>query len=537
MATTFAAAGDKDLFDEKDLGAVEQHENSTLPVTVSAEDDKRIRRLTDWRILTILCLVFWLQVLDKNVMGYTATVGLKKDANLKGNDYSTLSSMAAYAQLACQPLGAYLLVRFPINRLLAVLMFCWGGTLMGMAGAHNFTTLIATRFLLGAFESLSMPAFTLSTVTWYRRAEQPIRMALWYCQNGTASMAGAFFVWALSHGNPKLHVYQITFLFTGGLTLLFVPVAWLFWDEKPEKAKFLSPEDRLKAVERLKANQTASNNTKFDWSQIKELFLDPKTYLFASLAVLCNIIPFDNTFGSLLLQTLVGFSPKTTLLLNCPYGALQILCILLTSWCATRFRIKSLFFALLYLPCIIGYALLYTLPRTQAMVGPLLFGFYLTAFAFGASPLLVAWIGANTAGSSKKAGLVSIYQACSAAGNIIAPNLFRAADAPLYHNGLKYVLILVCITLLNIGLLVVLLRFQNGQKKRQRVAQGKPADLKDLSMALKLDEKSSNLHGIQEIPREDSFEQGDDKKAEHVPTQETDEDLTDGKNVMFIYVY
>lgn len=103
----------------------------------------------------------------------------------------------------------------------------------------------------------------IPTVTWYRRAEQPIRMALWYCQNGTASILGAFFVWALSHGSPKLHVYQITFLFTGGLTLLFVPVAWFFWDEKPAKAKFLSPEDRLKAVERLKSNQTSSTSTKF----------------------------------------------------------------------------------------------------------------------------------------------------------------------------------------------------------------------------------------------------------------------------------
>ncbi|BGO97374.1 hypothetical protein JCM10021v2_001017 [Rhodotorula toruloides] len=160
-------------------------------------------------------------------MGYTATVGLKKDANLKGNEYSTLSSIAPYAQIACQPLGAYLLVRFPINRLLSVLMFSWAAVLMGMAGATSFA---------------------------------PIRMAAWYCMNGTASMAGAFFVWALSHAkNPKLHIYQITFLFTGGLTMACVPVAWFFWDEKPEKAKFLSPEDRLKAVERLKANQTASN--------------------------------------------------------------------------------------------------------------------------------------------------------------------------------------------------------------------------------------------------------------------------------------
>lgn len=135
-------------------------------------------------------------------------------------------------------------------------------------------------------------------------------MAAWYCQNGTASMAGAFFVWALSHNkHPSLHLYQITFIFTGALTVLFVPVAWAFWDEKPEKAgKWLTPEDRAKAVERLKANQTASNTNKFrksfcyallsstdadykrhaEWSQVKELFLDPKTYLFGSLAILCS---------------------------------------------------------------------------------------------------------------------------------------------------------------------------------------------------------------------------------------------------------
>lgn len=63
--------------------------------------------------------------------------------------------------------------------------------------------------------------------------------------------------------------------------------------------------------------------------------------------------PTDNTFGSILLEKLVGFDKKTVLLLNMPYGALQIVCILLTSWCATRFRVKSLFFALLYVPPVV----------------------------------------------------------------------------------------------------------------------------------------------------------------------------------------
>lgn len=59
-------------------------------------------------------------------------------------------------------------------------------------------------------------------------------------------------------------------------------------------------------------------------------------------------------------------------------------------------------------------------------------------------------------------------------------------------------------------------------------------------MALKLDNNDAQLHGIQEIRRDSSSEQGveaDLKKAEVVPTQAEDGDQTDRQNVMFIYVY
>lgn len=44
---------------------------------------------------------------------------------------------------------------------------------------------------------------------------------------------------------------------------------------------------------------------------------------------------------------------------------------------------------------------------------------------------------ANTAGKSKKATLYSAFNACSAVGNIISPQLYKAADAPRYLPGLK----------------------------------------------------------------------------------------------------
>lgn len=83
-----------------------------------------------------------------------------------------------------------------------------------------------------------------------------MRVAAWYgFGNGFGTIAGAFIVWALSHANTKLYTHQLTFLATGGMTILVVPFVWYFLDNGPATAKFLSTEDRLKAVERLRANQ------------------------------------------------------------------------------------------------------------------------------------------------------------------------------------------------------------------------------------------------------------------------------------------
>lgn len=100
--------------------------------------------------------------------------------------------------------------------------------------------------------------------------------------------------------------------------------------------------------------QNSSTSKQFKWSQIRELALDPKAYLFATLTLLSNIPNYVySTYGPVLLNGIAGLDKRTTLLLNCGFGFLQIVCILGTSWLAYRFRIKSVFYALLYVPIIV----------------------------------------------------------------------------------------------------------------------------------------------------------------------------------------
>lgn len=80
-----------------------------------------------------------------------------------------------------------LLVKLPVRPLTAGLVFCWGVSLCGLAASNNFSSLAACRFLLGWFEAACLPLFSLITISWYRRGEQPLRVACWYGTNGLVS--------------------------------------------------------------------------------------------------------------------------------------------------------------------------------------------------------------------------------------------------------------------------------------------------------------------------------------------------------------
>jgi cytochrome b subunit of formate dehydrogenase len=68
------------------------------------------------------------------------------------------------------------------------------------------------------------------TASWYRRHEQPLRIAMWYGTNGVASMLGSLLAWLLSFiVSPVLYVYQILFLTVGLATVISAPGTCFCW--------------------------------------------------------------------------------------------------------------------------------------------------------------------------------------------------------------------------------------------------------------------------------------------------------------------
>ena len=470
------------------------------------------------------------------MLGYGAIFGLEEGTNLKGDQYSFVGSIAPIAQLAWQPFSSYLIVMVPHRILMPCLVLGWGIAQTCMAAANSYGSLLAARFFLGLFEAGCLPLFSIITSQWFRRAEQPIRVAAWYSTNGIATIVASALSYGLGHiPSETLDGWQIIFMFVGLVTVITAPFVYWKLDNDIPSARFLTEEEKPKAIERLRANNTGTGTREFKWAHILELLLEPKTYLWLGLSMLLNVgASVTNTFGPLILSGF-GYSAYITSLLNIPFGAVQWIIIMLASFAATKFKIKSAVLVTLTLPVIAGLAMLYTLPHTDSNEGALLAGYYLLAFLFGGNPLIVAWIVANTAGTTKKSAVMSLYNAASSAGNIIGPLLFKSSDEPRYQPGLRSVLGIFVALAACVIIQAANLMFLNKLQERKRVKNGKPAKLKDRSMEDKYhdadDEVDEASIGVKE---------GDLTAPPGHHTKIGDQaflDLTDRKNDEFIYIY
>jgi len=401
----------------------------------SEADSKRILRKTDIYMLSLLMMVYFLQSADKGIIGLTAVYGLKKDANLVGNDYSNIGNIGYYAQLAVQPLAAWILVKLRYRYVLPVIITCWGiSVAAGLGGSRSYGGLMASRFLLGAFEAAVVPVFSMITIAFYRRSEQPFRVACWYSCYGLSTLLSAPIVYGFGRvHSTSLYRYQVVYLFFGLLTIIIGLTTYWWAHDSPSEARYLSPEDRLKAVDRLKANQQGIVSHNFNWSQVFEAWTEPKYWLFMIMVIAVNAgASVSSVFGSIILQSLAGFTADEAVLLNMPFGALQVVSILGASWLAYRFKRKSPFFLALVTIVVIGVALLVGLPKTKANKGGLLAGYYLIAFVYAINPLLLSWMGGNCAGQTKKAVYYTSFNAANSIGNIITPYIFNSKFAPQY---------------------------------------------------------------------------------------------------------
>lgn len=136
---------------------------------------------------------------------------------------------------------------------------------------------------------------------------------------GVVNILGSLLSYGLAHiASNTLKSYQVIFLFCGLLTVVFSVVVFIWLADSPMKARFLTQEEKVIAIERLRMNQQGIASGKWRWDHVWECLVDPKTWIWFSLLTAVSIPSGGiTTFGPLIVRSF-GFSPFTAILANMP---------------------------------------------------------------------------------------------------------------------------------------------------------------------------------------------------------------------------
>ncbi|KAG6837563.1 hypothetical protein H0H93_007744 [Arthromyces matolae] len=224
--------------------------------------------------------------------------------------------------------------------------------------------------------------------------------------------------------DQNLPPYKIIYILLGGLAIL-VGVSVLVWlPDSPVHATFLTKEERVAALERVRDDQGGTRNSTLKKSQIIEAITDIRTWL-------------------IVLSTLLTF---------------------LMAVLATNERMIPIMFAVV--PTIVGAAILIGLNGTNKK-GALLFGIYIIGTFGSALSIIYAWNASNTSGHTKKSTINALTLTAFGLGNVIGTEIFQPKDAPNYVPGKIAIMILLVIQLA----VCILLRWINLRLNAKKLAQ------------------------------------------------------------------
>ena len=210
--------------------------DATLDATVS-----QVMR----RLLPFLLLMYVLAFLDRANIGF-AQKALQHDTGI---------SNAAFAFGAGVFFVGYALFEVPSNLLLhrvgARLWMCrimvtWGLVSAAMSLAHTATAFYTLRFLLGVAEAGFFPGVIYYLTRWFPQSARARAVGVFYFGAPLAFMFGSPLSGFLLdlHGALDLAGWQWLFLIEGVLASIVGVWAFFYLDDRPEDARWLTPEAR-----------------------------------------------------------------------------------------------------------------------------------------------------------------------------------------------------------------------------------------------------------------------------------------------------
>ncbi|ORY25466.1 major facilitator superfamily domain-containing protein [Naematelia encephala] len=440
------------------------------------ETERAFVRKVDWQLMPLLLITYGVQYADKISLSSGVAFDLRRNTGLVGNDFAWLSTGFYLAYLIFEFPFAWLMQRYPLDKVLAIAVVGWGVCVLCLAACTDFVQLMAVRTLLGILESPINPGFLIIITAWYKREEQSIRSIAFFAMNSFFSL----FILMMNYGVGKAAVgssiasWKAINLFLGALSFFWGLI--LFWRLcTPKNASWLSAEEKAYAHARLVRNKTGESTSgiAINWSQVWEAARDPQVYflMFYTFFGMAASGGFS-TFSTIILQSF-GLDVEQTISYQLPWYAFQFVGCCIMGYVVNRYPNRNLNITLaatFLVPPIVGIFLEGLLPNTKKW-GRLI-GFWITGTYTPAFFVMWCQTSHNVAGRTKKSTVQALTFTCWCLGFVVGPQTFQAKDAPQYRPGLYFCCACFVVAELTLIAWLIWVRWENKRRDKRSAAMG-----------------------------------------------------------------
>ncbi|KAJ6447259.1 Major facilitator superfamily domain, general substrate transporter [Purpureocillium lavendulum] len=416
---------------------------------VSPDVERHTLRRIDLALMPLIVITMGLQYVDKIILNGTAQFGIIEDLHLfenHGIDPDTskpvislhrfsVATLIFYWGLLVATIPASLLAqKLPIGKFLSSTVIIWGLLTVLTIEVKDYGALLALRFCLGIAEAGIGPGVSIFVTMYWKKQEQPLRYSIWYTATGLGGLLGSLMLYGMVHIEGSRPPWHYPYIILGSLTMAWGALLLVLLPDNPLTAKFLSAEQRVIAVERIRTEQTGIEDKTFKWDQALEVVTDPKSYLILAMNFCLHYVNGAiSGFGTIIISSF-GFSHFNAVLLTGAVGAMVVVVLIAAGAAGSYFKNSRLIiYCICEVPVIIGAALIWRMPwqthRYAAIVGFVLLGSFAASYT-----MLLAIAGANTAGHTKKVLTQGIIWSTYAICNGVSPLFVKQTEVKSQYS-------------------------------------------------------------------------------------------------------
>ncbi|GGE27695.1 MFS transporter [Pullulanibacillus camelliae] len=207
--------------------------------------EKSTMKKVKWRILPFVFLLYIISFIDRGNIGYAA-LDMNTALGISSTVFGLLSGIFFIGYFLFEVPSNILLHRLGAKIWISRILISWGIIVMLTTWVKNVEELYILRFLLGIAEAGLFPGIILYLTYWFPAKDQARAVALFMLGIPVSNIiSGPLSTWIMSNVHGwGLEGWQWLFFWEGLPAVVIGIIAIFFLVDRPEKAKWLSKEEK-----------------------------------------------------------------------------------------------------------------------------------------------------------------------------------------------------------------------------------------------------------------------------------------------------